>query len=201
MRVGMTIDLKRCVGCNACVAACKAEQGTPPGIFLRRVIKEETGIFPRVRRVPYPLQCMHCQDPACKSVCPTGATTQRDDGIVLVDDEKCVGCRYCMMACPYGSRFYHAKIREYYPGQGLTIYEELMYKLHPTGVAEKCTFCAHRLEKGLEPSCVANCPTKAMIFGDLDEPESEVSRIVRDRRGIQLRAELGTDPSVFYLSP
>lgn len=203
MRYGMVIDLKRCIGCYGCQIACKAEHATPPGIFYARVFKQEIGKYPNVRRLSLPLLCMHCADPPCLHVCPTGATAKReeDGGVVVIDKDKCVGCRYCMMACPYGARYFHAKEREYFPGQGLTPYEEWGYKDHPPGVVEKCDFCVERVEKGLMPACVANCPTKARYFGDLDDPYSEVSRLIRERGGSQLHPELGTDPSVYYLPP
>lgn len=201
MRYGMVIDLKRCIGCYGCQIACKAENATPPGILLARLFKKEFGTYPNVRRISLPLLCMNCKDPACKAVCPTGASEQRADGIVTVDKEKCVGCRYCMMACPYGARYYHAKEREYFPGQGLTPYEKVGYQRHPTGVVEKCDFCLERLGRGLQPACVANCMAKARYFGDLDDPNSEVSKLIRDKAGYQLHPELGTDPSVFYLPP
>lgn len=198
MRLGMAVDVKRCAACYACVVACKAEKGTPPGVFFRRVIKEEVGAYPRVRRTPFPLNCMHCADPPCVQVCPTGASTQRPDGVVEIDKMVCSGCRYCMMTCPYGNRYFYAKKRFYYPS-GPVEYEELKYSTLEVGTTLKCDFCSERIEKGLEPACVANCPTKALTFGDLEDPESEVSRIIRDRAGYQLRAELGTDPSVFYV--
>lgn len=201
MRYGMVIDLKRCIGCYGCQIVCKAENATPPGVLWARVLKKEFGKYPNVRRLSLPLLCMHCQDPACKTVCPTGATTQNGGGIVTVDETKCVGCRYCMMACPYQARYFHAKEREYFPGQGLTPFEQVGYQRHAPGMVSKCDFCQHRLEEGLEPACVANCMCKARYFGDLDDPNSEVSRLIRDRAGYQLHPELGTDPSVYYLSP
>ncbi len=199
-RYGMVIDLKRCIGCYGCLVACKAENFTPPGVFWARVLRREEGRFPLGRKISLPLLCMHCGDPACVRVCPTGASTQRDDGIVIIDSNKCFGCRYCMMACPYGSRFFYSEERQYFPKE-LTPYEKLGREKHPVGVVEKCDFCVSRIEKGLEPACVANCMSKARYFGDLDDPESEVSRLIRQRQGFQLRPEAGTDPSVFYLSP
>ncbi|MBI2954525.1 MAG: 4Fe-4S dicluster domain-containing protein [Chloroflexi bacterium] len=199
MRYGMVIDLKRCIGCYGCQAVCKVENATPPGVFWARVMKREFGKYPNVRRVNLPLLCMHCREPECVKACPSGATVQREDGIVYVDETKCVGCRYCLMACPYGSRFFHAKERYYFEGYGATPFEEWGYRRHPTGVVSKCDFCRHRVDQGLEPACVANCMTKARHFGDLDDPQSEVSRLIRDRGGSQLYPELGTDPSVYYL--
>ncbi|HEC61265.1 MAG: 4Fe-4S dicluster domain-containing protein [Thermodesulfobacteriota bacterium] len=201
MRYGMVIDLKKCIGCYGCQISCKAENATPPGVLWARVMKREFGKYPNTRRLSLPLLCMHCQDPACETVCPTKATTKGDSGIVTVDQDKCVGCRYCMMVCPYQARYHHAKEREYFPGQGLTPFEEMGYKQHKPGLVSKCNFCQSRLEQGLEPSCVVTCMCKARYFGDLDDPESEVSRLIRDRAGYQLHPELGTDPSVYYLAP
>lgn len=199
MRLAMVIDLKRCIGCYGCQIACKAENGTRPGTLWARVFRQESGAYPRVRRLALPLLCMHCGDAPCLQVCPTGATQKRADGIVVIDPEKCVGCRYCMMVCPYGARYYQTGGRAYFSDDGLTPFEEIKYQEHPTGVVEKCDFCLHRLEEGLEPACVANCMAKARIFGDLDDPESEVSRLIRQEGGFQLHPELGTDPSVYYL--
>jgi molybdopterin-containing oxidoreductase family iron-sulfur binding subunit len=144
---------------------------------------------------------MHCKDPECLKACPTGATVQRADGIVYVDDTKCVGCRYCMNACPYTARYFNAKERYYFGEQGPTPFEERGYKRHQTGVVSKCDFCQHRVDSGLEPACVANCMCKARIFGDLDDPYSEVSRLIKEKGGRPLYPELGTDPSVYYLQP
>ncbi|HXG52764.1 MAG TPA: 4Fe-4S dicluster domain-containing protein [candidate division Zixibacteria bacterium] len=200
MRYGMVIDLKRCVGCAGCALVCKAENATPPGVVWLRVVKHESGRYPHARRTAMPLQCMHCANPPCLKVCPTGATFKRPNGIVDIDPEKCVGCRYCMMACPYDQRFYVAEVRSYFEG-GRTPYEETGYLRHPERVVSKCNFCVPRLEQGLQPACVANCMTGARTFGDLDDPESEVCKLIRDRGGYRLYPELGTDPSVYYLPP
>ncbi|MBI2917125.1 MAG: 4Fe-4S dicluster domain-containing protein [Chloroflexi bacterium] len=200
MRYGMVIDLKRCIGCRACVVACKAENGTPPGMFWREVYQWEYGKYPRVGRTYLPRPCMHCKEPACLNVCPSGATQKRADGIVWVDHDKCIGCRYCINACPYDARYFLAKIRPYYP-QGFTPYEEVMYQRFRTGVVYKCDFCKDRLDQGLNPACVDTCLAKACNIGDLDDPDSEVSRLIASRHGFQLSPEAGTEPSVYYLPP
>ena len=197
-RKGMVIDLNLCIGCQACTIACKAENATPPGIFWARVLEREVGKYPSARPVLLPVLCNHCQNAPCKNACPTGATSQRDDGIVLVDYAKCIGCRACMAACPYQVRYCWENRESYYPG-GLTPFEEVGYKKFEMGAVQKCTLCAHRIDQGLEPACVGVCMTSARVFGDLDDPQSEVSRLIGERRGFQLRPELGTDPSVFYL--
>ena len=217
MRLGMVIDLARCVGCYSCTLACKQGNFLPPGIFWNRVLISETGKYPAVTKLIYPVLCNHCKDAACVRVCPTCATTRREDGIVLVDENKCVGCRYCLIACPYQQRYFYsakARGRGYYSGQGLTAYERLGRQVHPlqAGVVMKCTLCADRidggLERGLEPGidreatpiCVNACPASARYFGDLDDPYSEVSGLISAKKGYQLHPEFGTDPSVYYLS-
>jgi molybdopterin-containing oxidoreductase family iron-sulfur binding subunit len=196
----MVIDLARCIGCNACTVACKIEQGTPDTVYFARVYTEESGTYPDVETTYVPALCNHCENPPCVTVCPTGASWKRDDGIVLVDADKCIGCRYCMMACPYGNRFYLRRgilDRGYY-GE-LTPFEEAKWSRFTEGTVVKCTFCAHRVDRGLAPACVVTCPTDARVFGDLEDPESEVSRLVAERDGRQPLPEMGTNPSVFYL--
>jgi molybdopterin-containing oxidoreductase family iron-sulfur binding subunit len=136
---------------------------------------------------------MHCAEPACLSVCPTGATIRRDDGIVIVEQAKCVGCRACITACPYDARFYVESDKGYF--NEYTPYEKLNNGKHPAGIVDKCDFCLRRLEKGEEPVCVGTCITKARVFGNLDD----LSPSIRSRGGFQLRPELGTDPGVYYL--
>jgi len=132
MRWGMAIELKRCVGCYECVLACKAEHFLPPDIFWNRVLIGESGKYPTVTKLIYNVRCNQCADPACVKVCPTGATQQREDGIVWVDEDKCVGCRYCMIACPYQMRMmYEDASKEYFPGQGLTEHEKVGRELYP----------------------------------------------------------------------
>lgn len=213
-RWGMVIDLKRCVGCYACMVACKQEHFLPPDIFWCRLVIGETGKYPAVTKQMYPVLCNHCEEAACVKACPSGATTRREDGIVIVDYDKCVGCRYCLIACPYQQRTYYADgKKEYFPGQGLTELEIIGRELYPlqTGTVVKCNFCAERLDEGVKnglepgedreatPACVNVCPAKARTFGDLDDSNSEVSKLIRDRKGFQLHPEYGTEPSVYYI--
>ena len=194
MRYGMVIDLRRCVACYACVIACKAEHATPPGVLFSWALRREKGEYPNTQNIYIPMLCNHCEKPFCVEVCPTGATNKRkEDGIVAIDAEKCIGCQLCMHACPYEARYYLDEIRDYYPGEGRTPYEEQGYRNHTVGTVEKCDFCQARLKEGLEPACVANCPTVARTFGDLDDPNSEVSQILW-REKIRLRST-----SVYYL--
>lgn len=203
-RKGMVIDLKKCVGCQSCTSMCKLENFTPPGVFFTRVLTKEYGKYPAVRKEFWPVLCNHCADPACVSVCPTGASAKRDDGIVTVDAKKCIGCRYCMIACPYRVRFYlppGKDGRRHYFKEGPTPYELYGEKVkdYQPGTVIKCDLCVSRQEKGLQPACVATCSSKARYFGDLDDPDSEVSRLIAAKGGFQLLPEKGTDPSVYYL--
>jgi len=213
MRWGMVIDLTKCVGCYACVLACKQEHFLPPGIFWGRVLTGESGTYPAVTKELLPVLCNHCQEAPCQQVCPTGATTQREDGVVYVDYNKCMGCRYCVIACPYQNRSFYSEEKEYFPGKGYTPRELIGRMLYPlqVGTAIKCNFCLERIDRGLTkglkpgidreatPACVNACLTGARVFGDLDDPESEVSRLIRERKGFQLHPEFGTDPSVYYI--
>jgi molybdopterin-containing oxidoreductase family iron-sulfur binding subunit len=212
MRYGMVLDLKKCIGCYGCQIFCKAENATPPGMLWSRVLFYESGNYPSVRKIPLPVLCMHCGTPACVDVCPTGASVKRPDGIVTVDSAKCIGCGHCLIVCPYGARHLYLKDEEYFPGQGLTPYEKVGYQKHTIGVAGKCDFCLPRIKNGLEPACVQNCMANARYFGDLDDPDSEVSQLIRDRRAYQVYPDIypgdavtgdkpEIDPSVYYLAP
>jgi molybdopterin-containing oxidoreductase family iron-sulfur binding subunit len=210
MRYVMVIDLRRCIGCYGCQIFCKSEKATPPGMLLSRVLFYESGTFPEVKKTPLPVLCMQCKEPACVDVCPTGAGVKRSDGIVTVESKKCTGCLNCVMACPYGARNLYQGNKEHFPGQGLTPYEEVGYQKHTTGVIEKCDFCLPRISKGLEPACVPNCMAQARFFGDLDDPESEVSQLLRDKKSFHVYpatypGEEETTPeeetSVYYLVP
>ncbi len=214
-RWGMVIDLQKCVGCYACVLACKQEHFLPPGIFWGRLVVSETGRHAAVTKAAYPVLCNHCQEAICVKVCPTGATVQRKDGIVTVNYEECAGCRYCVVACPYQQRTYYADDqKEYFPGQGFTELELLGKKLYPLqkGSVLKCNFCAERIDQGLQqglepgvdrqasPACVIACPAKARYFGDLSDQQSEVSRLIKEKKALQFHSEYGTDPSVYYIT-
>ncbi len=201
MRLGMVINTQRCIGCDACTVACKQQNGTGPGIFWRKVVKTEIGKYPAARYSFTPLLCNQCNDPACANVCPTGATQKQANGIVTVDSTKCIGCRYCMAACPYDARTFVVDANAaYFPGKGLTPYEKQMYPNHQSGTVEKCNFCADRVAQGLQPACVLTCPVQAMTFGDLDDPNSEIAKLVAARNPKPLKPEAGTNPSVFYIS-
>ncbi len=198
MRYGMVIDLKKCISCHTCTMACKAKNGTRPGIFWNLVLDQEVGEYPSIRRQFIPRLCMHCANAPCVEVCPTGATSRSEQGIVSVDYDKCVGCRYCMQACPYGARYFNQKKAGYFK-TGLTPTEEITYRQRTLGTVEKCNLCVDRLEQGRDPACVTACPMEARTFGDLDNPESAVSQLIKSKHGFQLHKELGTDPSVYYL--
>ena len=204
-KLGMVIDLKRCYGCMACVTACKTENFTPRGVFWARVLRGESGTFPNTVRQPLPVLCMQCEEPSCETVCPTGATYKSEDGVVHVDKNKCIGCNYCAMACPYGARYMVEKWESYFPeGLPLSEYEKFAKaqweERSGVGVNTKCDFCTVRRSNGVEkPACVVVCPAKARIFGDLDDPDSEVSVLIRTYRGMPLNPEHGNEPKVYYL--
>lgn len=200
MRYGMVIDLRTCVGCNACSLACRQEHGTPSGILYSRVQNREVGTYPKTRLEALPLLCMHCDDAPCVKVCPTKATYVGPNGIVRVDAAKCIGCRRCMDACPYGARFFNdGASGAYFPGQGATAYESATAGEHVKGTVEKCDFCVDRVTAGQEPACVQSCTAKARHFGDLDDPKSEIVKLIDRFGGKPLQAELGTKPKVYYL--
>ena len=199
-RWGMAIDLKRCIGCQSCTLACKAENGTPRGIFWMRVLEREEGSYPLAGKVFLPIRCNHCSEPPCVPVCPTGASYKRKkDNLVLINQDKCIGCRACIVACPYQVRFLAEDAKGYY-GEELTPYEAESYQRWQARTVQKCTFCVDRIDAGGEPACVQTCPTRALTFGDLSDPASEIAKLVRQKNHFQPRAELGTDPALYYLA-
>ena len=201
MKLGLVIDLDTCVGCHACATACKEWNGAsaisgpltdsdpygaePTGTWLNRVRHYEVGTYPAVKTVNVPMSCLHCEEAACVTVCPTGASYKRADGIVLVDQDRCMGCNLCAWACPYGAR-----------------------ELDPSsGTMKKCTLCVDRVhderlpDAERQPACVLACPTHARHFGDFDDPGSTVSHLVAERGGFGLLEELGYKPVNRYLPP
>lgn len=214
-RWAMVIDLNKCIGCYACQLACKQEHFLPPDVFWNRVLISETGKYPAVRKQTYPVLCNHCDEAPCVDVCPTGASSKREDGIVIVDYDQCVGCRACAMACPYQQRtYYENDERSYFPGQELTELEVIGRELYPLqeGTVVKCNFCVERIDSGLRkglkpgsdrcatPACVIACPAKARYFGDLDEPGGDLSALISEKKAFQLHPEFGADPSVYYVT-
>ena len=177
-RYAMVIDPDRCVDCKACMVACTSENAVPVGQHRNWVDSTTGGTFPELRMRIEPEQCHHCDDPPCVQVCPTGASrVSETGGIVIIEKSDCIGCRYCMQACPYDARSYN---------------EEL-------GVVDKCTFCSHRILTGRDPACVETCPTNTRVFGDIDDPDSEAARLLRTRTTMRKKEEAGSGPNLYYL--
>lgn len=205
---GMVIDLFKCIGCDACTISCKAENRTPPGITYNVVLEEEVGVYPNMRVHMTPRPCMQCQDAPCVEACPVKASYLGEDGIVVIDADRCIGCRYCIAACPYGARSVDegmSYIAEMQAADQVVVPE---YGVERSGSAEKrnlqgsvrkCTFCSHRIAHGEVPACCETCLGDARVFGDLNDPDSVVSKLASSSRASLLKEELGTNPSVYYL--
>ena len=205
----MLIDLDKCTGCNFCSHACKAVNDTAEGIEWNTVFVDDD-TFSNTVYIPRP--CMHCENAPCVNVCPVGATYHRDDGLIVTDYDKCIGCRYCQAACPYGGRYFNwqenQSLNPMVPEWGIPEIER-----RPRGVSEKCTFCVQRIDVGLSrgkmpgrdqdatPACVNICPVGARIFGDINDLDSNVSILLNTREHIRLREYLGVNPRVYYLLP
>ncbi len=210
-RYAIVADLNRCVGCQTCTAACKHQNATAPGVMWRKVLDFEAGTFPDVRRAFVPVGCMHCDEPPCLDVCPSTATKKRADGIVTIDYDICIGCAYCAVACPYDARYRVDEARPAYNGKGKMRHEAVREDPARLGVAQKCTFCVDRIDAGIKaglvpgtdpeatPACVNSCIAQALTFGDIDDPDSNVSKLLRENRTFQMHEELGTGPGIFYL--
>ena len=205
-RYGMAIDLHRCFGCQTCAAACKVANNLPIDFRYNRVntvggasTDTAAGTFPNCTLSFLPVQCQHCEKPACLAVCPTGATTKDEEtGIVSVDSELCIGCESCIKACPYeGVRTLIGDTPEYYLDVVVGEYDA---PPHKSGTVEKCTFCKNLIDRGDVPACMQLCPGRARHWGDLDDPESDVSKAIEGREYTLLHEEGGTNPSVYYLS-
>jgi Fe-S-cluster-containing dehydrogenase component len=176
MRYAMAVDTKKCVGCSDCVVACQTENQVPIGFCRDWVVENVAGSYPQVEIEIRSERCNHCANAPCVRCCPTGASHFVEGGIVLVTHSRCIGCSACIQSCPYEARY-----------------------SHPEGYVDKCTFCVHRLQEGLKPACVSVCPTKCMYFGDLDNPDSDVSKVLARRKWKVLAPEAGTKPQIYFL--
>ncbi len=209
-RWAMAVDLNRCVGCQTCTAACKHVNATAPGVQWRKVLDFEVGEFPDVHRAFIPVGCMHCDNPPCLDVCPSTATKKRDDGIVSIDYDICIGCSYCAVACPYQARWKVDVPNVAFKSTQMR-HEIVREQEERRGVAQKCTFCIDRIDPGLEnglmpgvdpeatPACVNSCIADALHFGDIEDPQSNVSKLLSEHQHYQMHGDVGTGPGLFYL--
>ncbi len=209
-RYAIVADLNRCVGCQTCTASCKHANATAPGVQWRKVLDFEVGAFPDVTRAFVPVGCMHCDDPPCLDVCPSTATRKRDDGIVTIDYDICIGCSYCAVACPYQARFRVDEPATAYTGRRMR-HETMREDPARLNVAQKCTFCVDRIDAGISagltpgidadatPACVNSCIADALHFGDIEDATSNVSTLLREHRHFRMHEELGTGPGILYL--
>ncbi len=202
-KYGIVINRARCIGCHTCAVSCKMQNNVPMGMLWNRVITEgadaldaAVGEWPSLKRSYLPMSCQHCENPACERACPVGATFTDENGRVLIDYDRCIGCRICMAACPYNVRLFNWEDPVRDPDFN---YGHKDVPVRTKGTTEKCTMCKERTDEGKEPMCVSCCPTKARTFGDLDDPKSAVSILIREKQAHQLLPELGTNPKVHYL--
>lgn len=196
-KYAMAIDLARCNGCNACVIACKVEHSGANDIHLTQILEKEVGQYPNANRAFYPTLCNHCEEPPCVPVCPTKATFKREDGIVLIDWNDCIGCGACIQACPYEQRFYVEDSQTSFP-DGAGQYTNPHAHKAPGGVPVKCDFCYHRVDEGGIPACVEACPSEARIFGFLDDGEQPLNALLSRKNAWTLLPDKGTGPNVYY---
>lgn len=176
-RYGMLIDTNKCVGCFACRVACQMQNSLTPENSFIRYDEKETGKYPNVKWKVYPIQCHHCETAPCAPVCPTKARQIRPDGVVVVNSKKCIGCKYCVAVCPYQANTVNSK----------------------TGEVDKCRFCIELVEQGGTPACVSTCLTHARIFGDLDDPNSKITKAIAAKKPKALASNLGTKPKIYYV--
>ena len=217
----MVIDLLKCVGCHACTIACVAENKLPPGVVYRPVLEEESGVYPNVTLRFVPRPCMQCGRPPCTPVCPVNATWKNEDGVTVMDYEQCIGCRYCITACPYAARtsdFGYTYTQGTPEAAGLILgrqaaddyeraasyeydqeWERHEGEASPVGNARKCHFCLHRVNAGMLPECVTTCIGRSTLFGDANDPDSLVAQMIARPNVMRLKEELGTEPRVYYL--
>jgi Fe-S-cluster-containing dehydrogenase component len=213
----MVIDLRKCVGCFACTIACVAENKLPPGVVYRPVVETEIGVYPNVTRRFLPRPCMQCDNPPCVPVCPVGATYKDENGIIVIDYDICIGCRYCIPACPYAARTFDFGESYTLPtpvAEGLVLgrngsdgyervanfeYSQTWERLDddsPIGNVRKCHFCLHRLNEGMLPACTTSCIGRATYFGDANDPDSLVAELISNPSVMRLKEEMGTEPRV-----
>ena len=204
MQYGMAIDLRKCIGCYSCAVACRVANNIPDGVWWNRILTEgginpdtPAGVYPNLTMLYFPVSCQHCGNPACTKVCPVGATWKdTETGVVRQDYDKCIGCRMCMAACPYtGVRSFNWEAPKYH----VEVMGDMEAPTHQKHVVEKCTFCWHRLAKGETPACMVLCPGRARYWGDVDDPNTEISKKLAARDFKTLLPEKGTNPSVYYL--
>lgn len=204
-KYGLLVDLRKCVGCTSCQVSCKMENSVPMGFFRSRVDIADVGDYPQAKRYFFPKICNNCEEPPCVTPCPVkGATYKRDDGVVMVNRELCIGCGRCVGACPYGARFLHSHIpvKNEPSKYAKEVSEVRGKKAKDLRVVDKCDFCSHRLAAGIEePACVRNCAGKARIFGDMNDPQSEISRQMALVSTVYWNPGFGTKPKSPYIAP